>query len=650
MEKNEKMQQLVATLNDWAYRYYVLDEPSVSDAKYDLLYAELEALEKETGVVLPSSPTQRVGGEVLKGFEQHRHLGRLYSLGKAQSYEELYDWYNKIKTAFPEARFTVEYKYDGLTINLTYDDGKFALSTTRGNGEVGEVVSQQVKTIKNVPLEIDFKGKIEIQGEGIMKLSAMEAFNKKHPDEQLKNARNGVAGAIRNLDPKITAQRNLTLVLYSVGFCEQKTFGSQTEIVDFLKKNKFQTNSFFKTAESFDQIKDYIREIEGARNSLDFLIDGAVVKVEQSYIRDELGYTSKFPKWAMAYKFEADQAITELKEVVWQVGRTGKLTPIGIMQPVELCGATIRRATLNNFGDITRKELKTGSKVIVRRSNDVIPEVMSVVEHLPDSKVIEKPTICPSCGSALIEYGANMFCVNSLNCKPQIVSKLVHFCSKNACDIDGISVKTAEALYSVLGVNSVAQLYDLTAEDLSKLEKFKDKKISNTLAAIEKSKSVSLDSLIFALGIDNVGQKTAKDLAARYCSIGNLAQASAEDLVEMPDVGQIVAESITEYFANKDNLYVISKLKEKGIDPQYKKKTGVFEGLKVVLTGSLDNYTRGQAAAIIQNNGGEVQSAVGKSTNLVIAGEKAGSKLSKAQTLGIEIWDEARFAEEIKNL
>ena len=506
-----------------------------------------------------------------------------------------------------------------------------------------------MNTIKNVPLEIEHKGVVEIQGEGIMKLSAMEKFNKNHPEDQLKNARNGVAGAIRNLDPKITAERNLSLILYAVGYSQDKKFAGQREIVDFLKQNKFETNAFFAVVKDFEEIKKCIKDIESKRGSLDFLIDGVVIKVEQSYIRDELGYTSKFPKWAIAYKFEAEQAVTTLEKVEWQVGRTGKLTPIGIMEPVELCGATIRRATLNNFGDIIRKDLKVGSKMIVRRSNDVIPEVLSVVEHFKDSKVITRPQVCPACGSELEEWGAHIFCRNSLDCKPQIVLKLVHFCSKNACDIEGVSIKTADALYEVLGVNNIAQLFDLTAEDLYKLDKFKDKKVANVLEAIEKSKNVSLESLIFALGIENVGQKTAKDLAGKFGNLENLSKATVDQLVEMQDVGEIVAQSIVEFFANKANIYTINKLKEKGIDPQFKKQTGIFSGKKVVLTGSLEIYTRGQATALIESMGGEVQSSVSKTTTLVIAGEKAGSKKAKAEKLGIEIWDENRFAQEIKN-
>lgn len=644
---NEEMKKIVQTLNDWAYRYYVLDNPVVTDAKYDELYRKLEDMERETGVVLPDSPTLRVGGEVLKGFEQHTHLKRLYSLDKAQSYEELADWFEKIKKQFPEAVFTVEYKYDGLTINLTYENGNLVLASTRGNGIVGEVVTSQVKTIKNIPLSIDYKGKIEIQGEGIMKLSAMEKFNKLHPDEQLKNARNGVAGAIRNLDPKVTAQRNLTLVLYSIGYNEGLDLNGQDDVVEFLKANKFQTNGFYKKADSFEKIKQFISQIERERTSLDFLIDGAVIKVEQNYIREELGYTSKFPKWAIAYKFEADQAVTTLREVVWQVGRTGKLTPIGKMDPVELCGATIQRATLNNFGDITRKDLKTGSKVIVRRSNDVIPEVMSVVEHTPDSKDILKPEFCPSCASRLTEFGANLFCVNSLNCKPQIVQKFVHYCSKNACDIEGISDKTAEAFYSVLGLRSVAELYTITQEDLSKLDKFKEKKINNTLSAIEKSKNVTLEKFIFALGIENVGQKTAADLAEKYGSIEKLSQASVEELSQIRDIGQIVAESIREYFLNNDNVKMLETLKNLGINPTYQKKTGKLSGRKVVLTGSLSKFLRSEASEILREMGAEVQSSVGKSTDLVVVGENAGSKLEKAKSLNIEIWDEQRFASEI---
>ena len=414
-----------------------------------------------------------------------------------------------------------------------------------------------------------------------------------------------------------------------------------------MKTNKFQTNGFYKKADSFEKIKQFISQIERERTSLDFLIDGAVIKVEQNYIREELGYTSKFPKWAIAYKFEADQAITTLREVVWQVGRTGKLTPIGKMDPVELCGATIQRATLNNFGDITRKDLKTGSKVIVRRSNDVIPEVMSVVEHTPDSKDILKPEFCPSCASRLTEFGANLFCVNSLNCKPQIVQKFVHYCSKNACDIEGISDKTAEAFYSVLGLRSVAELYTITQEDLSKLDKFKEKKINNTLSAIEKSKNVTLEKFIFALGIENVGQKTAADLAEKYGSIEKLSQASVEELSQIRDIGQIVAESIREYFLNNDNVKMLETLKNLGINPTYQKKTGKLSGRKVVLTGSLSKFSRSEASKILREMGAEVQSSVGKSTDLLVVGENAGSKLEKAKSLNIEIWDEQRFESEI---
>lgn len=642
------MQEIVKQLNQWAYEYYVLDKPTVADTQYDALYDQLVLLEKQTGVVLPDSPTHRVGGEPLKNFVQHKHLKRLYSLDKVQSFGELQEWMQKVNKAVGEVEFTVELKYDGLTINVTYEDGNFAGAATRGNGIVGEDVTEQVKTIKTVPLSIPFKGKCELQGEGIMRLSALEKYNREHPKDILKNARNAAAGAIRNLDPKVTAQRNLDVVFYSNGYEEGLQVHSQTQLVKFLQENGMLTNYVFKKAKTFEEVKAVINYIGEKRSSFDFLIDGVVIKINDFAVREKLGYTDKFPKWAIAYKFDAEQVTTRLNQVEWQVGRTGKLTPIGKLDAVELCGATIRRATLNNFGDILRKKLKTNALVFVRRSNDVIPEVLGAAEE--GGEEIVKPTVCPACGFPLQEVGANLYCVNAENCRPQIVARLSHYCEKGACDIEGLSDKTVNLMVDKLDVRSVADLYRLTKEQLLTLEGFKDKKAQNVVDAVEKSKNVALPQFIYALGLDNVGTVTAKDLAAMFGSVDNLQKATMEQLTSIDGIGDVVAEGIVQYFKESQNLEIIRQLKKAGINPQMhlQEKKGPFLGKKVVLTGSLSHYTRSEASKIIESLGGEVSSTVSKTVNLVVAGEDAGSKLQKAQSLGIEIIDEQQFDSIVK--
>ncbi|MCM1042949.1 MAG: NAD-dependent DNA ligase LigA [Corallococcus sp.] len=639
------MREMVDCLNQWAYRYYVLDDPSVPDTEYDALYDRLVLLEKQTGVVFSDSPTKRVGGEPLKNFKQHTHLNRLYSLDKAQSFNELASWVEKINKTVGKAEFTVELKYDGLTISATYENGNLICAATRGNGIVGEDVTEQVKTIRNVPLSIPYKGKIEIQGEGIMRLSQLNRYNEKNNDNPLKNARNAAAGAIRNLDPKVTAKRNLDVVFYSNSYNDDLGISKQTQLVEFLKDCRFSTNYVFETASNFEQIKEIIETIAADRSKYDFLIDGVVIKVNDFEIRERLGYTDKFPKWAVAYKFDAEQVITKLLDVDWQVGRTGKLTPTANLEAVELCGATIKRATLNNYGDIVRKNLLLNSYVFLRRSNDVIPEVLGLAEKTTDSSPIAKPKVCPACGSTLEEVGAHLFCPNKNGCRPQIVARLTHYCSKPACDIDGISEKTIWTLHQALGISNPVDLYFLDKDKLHGLDGFQEKKITNLLSSIEKSKSVSLPNYIYALGIGNIGSVTAKDLAAKFKNIDAIAKADIETLSAVDQIGDVVAQSIADYFADCDNVRMIAQLKEIGIDPQYAEKsnTGVFSGKKVVLTGSLETLTRSQASQYIAESGGEVASGISKSVNLVIAGRDAGSKLAKAQALAIEIIDEQQF-------
>mgnify|MGYP002586657661 CR=1 FL=1 len=641
-----RMRELVDTLNRYGYEYYVLDNPSVPDREYDKLYDELKSLERETGERFQDSPTRRVGGDPISSFLKHEHIHRLYSLDKCVTDGELGSFDERVRKIVPDPEYTVEYKFDGLTMCLTYENGEFVRATTRGNGIVGEDVTAQALTIKSFPLKIDRKDVMEIQGEAIIRLSVLEKYNET-AEEPLKNARNAAAGAIRNLDPKITEKRHPEIVFYNINYAENGGFGSQLEIFDFLKRNGFKTFDFLRVCKNLDEVKSAIEEIEVGRRNIDILTDGAVVKLNSVTERDKLGYTDKFPRWATAYKFEAEEAETTLSGIRWQVGRTGKLTPLGIVVPVELAGATVRKATLNNYGDICRKHVKLGCKVLIRRSNEVIPEILGAIDE--SGEEIEKITECPYCGTPVVETGANLFCPNE-NCRPRVIGKLTNYACKDGMNIDGFSEKTAGVLYDEFGVRSFSQLYSLDKEKLLSLDGFKDKKADNLLSAIEKSKNVTLPAFIFSLGIDCVGKKTAKDLASALKNLDGLLSVTEDELVKMNDIGGITAASIVSYFKDERNKTEIEKLLALGIivAEETETKTGVFSGEKIVLTGSLMSFTRSEAGRLIEKNGGEVQSAVTKTTTLVVAGDSAGSKLDKAKKLGITIIDEDEFRRRLK--
>ncbi len=643
MDTMQRQREITATLNKWAHEYYVLDNPSVSDAEYDKLYSELQKLEEESGVILFDSPTKRVGGEPIKAFARHEHIARLFSLDKSVTEGELAAFFTRVNKVVKNPEYTVEYKFDGLTCCLTYENGKFVRATTRGNGVVGEDVTAQVLTIHSFPLEISFQGVLEVRGEAIIRLSVLEKYNQTAA-EPLKNARNAAAGAIRNLDPKVTALRKPEILFYDINYISEDFLPTQAAQIEFLKREGFKVFEYFRVCKSEAEVFAAVQEIERERKNLDVLTDGAVIKLNQVSAREEMGYTDKFPRWAMAYKFEAEETTTLLKDVIWQVGRTGKLTPTAILEPVDLAGVTVKRATLNNYGDILRKDVKINSRVLIRRSNEVIPEILGTTRHYENSIEVAKPRTCPDCNSEIIEKGAHIFCPNR-NCKPRIVNKFVHFASKDAMDIDGFSEKTAEFLYDNRNLRSLSDLYRLTADDLAGLEGFKDKKISNLLTAIEKSKNIPLDRFIFAIGIDGVGKVAAKDLAVCFGSFENLTKATYEELLTMENVGGITANGILEYLKDENNLNEINALFEAGVTPfvAVKNTVGVFSGESVVLTGSLENYKRSQAQKLIEERGGVCQSAVTAKTTLVVAGEAAGSKLDKAKKLGIKVIDEAEF-------
>lgn len=639
----DRMRELVDILNRYAYEYYVLDAPTVTDAQYDRLYDELRELERESGTVLFDSPTRRVGGEPVKAFARHEHIARLYSLDKAVTEDELDAFFARVSKICGETEYTVEYKFDGLTMCLTYEDGKFVRAATRGNGVVGEDVTAQVLTIKSYPLSIPYKGTLEAKGEAVIRLSVLENYNKTAA-EPLKNARNAAAGAIRNLDPAVTAARKPEILFYDVNYMSEGSVSSQEEAVRFLEEQGFKTFHHTRLCKTPQEVKDAIAEIDMTRKKIDVLTDGAVVKVNDYAAREKLGFTDKFPRWAIAFKFEAEEAVTTVREVTWQVGRTGKLTPLAKVDPVELAGATVRKATLNNLGDIRRKDVKIGSKVLIRRSNEVIPEILGAYEHTGKSVDIAPPETCPYCGAPVREEGANLFCTNK-NCRPRIAAQLANFASKGAMDIEGFSEMTAYLLYDELGVRHYSDLYDLDKDRLSKLEGFGDKKIKNLLSAIAASKNVPLDRFLFALGIDGIGKVASKDLAERFKSVEALSESTAEELVEMEDIGEKTAANIVNWFADEENRAELARLSEAGVKPFMKQVAagGVFAGQNVVLTGTLSRFKRSEAQKLIEEQGGINQSAVTSKTTLVITGESAGSKLDKAKDLGIRVIGEEEF-------
>lgn len=656
--KIEKIHELVEELNRHAYSYYALDNPTISDREYDKKYDELTLLERETKYVLPYSPTQRVGDTVLSEFQKYTHRAKLWSLDKAQSIEELKEWdsrnrrfiadYNASHEAkLPELKYVVTKKFDGLTLNCTYDEeGILIRAATRGTGETGENITGQAKTIKRLPLQIDNDYLFEVHGEAIMTKKAFDDYNRT-AEVPLKNLRNGAAGALRNLNLKETARRNLSAFFYDIGYTEGESFNSYMDMMNFIKEKGFPVDDYIKVCSNVEEIETEIRYIESIRYDLDYDIDGLVIVINDTKTRELLGYTVKFPRWAIAFKFEAQEATTKLLDVEWNVGRSGRVSPTALLEPVELAGATVRRATLNNIDDVRRKGVKIGCDVFVRRSNDVIPEIMGVVEEtLEGSREIEIPTHCPACGSEIIQEGVHYFCENTLSCKPQMVKSIVHFGSREAMNIEGFSEKTAEQLFEKLEIKSIADLYRLKKEDLLTLEKFGEKKAQNLLNAIEKSKNCDLPSFVYALGIPNIGKKTATDLAKTFKSLERIKKAAFEELTAIQDIGDIVARSVLEFFNEEKIINSINELLALGVSPNYEEVVvddNPFTDKTVVVTGSLESYSRTEIKEKLEELGAKVSGSVSKKTNYVIVGKEPGSKYDKAVELGVRILTEEEF-------
>lgn len=660
----KRIAELNTLLHDYNYAYHVLDKPAVPDAVYDQLLHELIALEEvNPSFIYPDSPTQRVGGAVLEGFQKVTHNHPMLSLSNAFNEEGLRDFDRKVRQAIGDHfSYICELKIDGLAIALRYENGVFVQGATRGDGTVGEDITANLKTIRAIPLRLKEPVTIEVRGEAYMPKKSFEALNKARAEkgeELFANPRNAAAGSLRQLDPKIAASRQLSTFIYSVGG-DGEVYGldSHGEMLDYLQQLGFPSNRERQACATIEEVLTFIQLWTEKRNDLAYEIDGIVIKVNRYAHQDELGFTAKSPRWAIAYKFPAEEVVTTLLDIDLTVGRTGVITPTAILAPVQVAGTTVARASLHNEDLIRERDIRIGDTVIIRKAGDIIPEVVGVLlEQRPEDAVpYAMPTNCIACDSELIriEGEVALRCVNP-TCPAQIAEGIKHFVSRNAMNVDGLGEKVVEQLLREGYIRNVADLYLLQVEQLVELERMGQKSASNLVEALERSKENSLERLLFGLGIRHVGEKAAKILAEQYETMEALMAATAEELTAIHEIGDKMADSVVSYFSNEDVQLLIARLKDVGVNMSYKgKKVQVevgenpFAGKTIVLTGKLSQLTRNEAKAKIEELGGIVSGSVSKKTDLVIVGEDAGSKLEKAQSLGIEIWDEERLIEQFQ--
>lgn len=645
----DRMLELVKLLNQYAHEYYTTDNPSVSDSEYDKLYHELLDLEKQyPEFVQPDSPTHRVGGKVLEGFEKYQHQYPLYSLQDAFSREELDAFDTRIRKDFPDVSYLCELKIDGLSISLMYERGILVAGATRGDGSVGENITENLKRVKDIPLKLPSEVDMTVRGECYMPRSSFDAVNQlrqENGEPEFANPRNAAAGTLRQLDTAIVAKRNLATFLYQEASPTSAT--SQEAVLNQLSKNGFSVNERHILAHSMDEVWQFIGQITQERDQLPYDIDGVVIKVNDLVMQEELGFTVKAPKWAIAYKFPAEEKEAQLLSVDWTVGRTGVITPTANLTPVQLAGTTVSRATLHNVDYIAEKDIRKGDTVIVYKAGDIIPAVLQVVESKRQSEEkLESPKNCPSCNSELIHFEDEVAlrCINP-RCPSQIKEGLIHFASRDAMNITGLGPAVVEKLFDQQLVNDVAGIYRLTVEDLLQLENFKEKSANKLYTAIQTSKENSAEKLLFGLGIRHVGSKASQILLEHFHDLEQLAKAEKEEIAALDSLGMVIAESLSSYFAQEGTHILLSELKEAGLNFTYlgeKVAAGAaLSGLTVVLTGKLERLNRSEAKKKLESLGAKVTSSVSKKTSLVVAGADAGSKLTKAQELGIDIRDEA---------
>ncbi|HPY79926.1 MAG TPA: NAD-dependent DNA ligase LigA [Bacilli bacterium] len=656
MTPKQRVEELTKLLEKYNYEYYVLDNPSVIDSEYDRLMQELIALEKEYPELASSlSPTQRVGGLVQDQFKKVNHQRSMLSLANAFNEDDLRDFDQKVRDATGQDKITymAEMKIDGLGMSLVYNK-KLIYAATRGDGVEGEDVTSNVITIKSIPTRINLEGDFEIRGEVFMPKKSLHKLNeerKKIGEPLFANARNAAAGSIRQLDSSIAASRGLDAFWYY--FVNAKDFGIRyhSEALNMASKLGFKTNPERRLCYGIDEVIDYIKEYTSLRSTLDYDIDGIVIKVDDMKLYDKLGYTAKTPRWAVAYKFPPEEVVTKLTDIIYTVGRTGKVTPNAVLEPVRVAGSTVQRATLHNEDFIVEKQIMVGDYVVLRKAGDVIPEVVRVLIERRDGTQMPYHMIenCPVCESLLVRKDAMRFCVNP-SCGARQVESIIHFASRDAMDIDGLGEKVAEQFFNQGFFRTINDIYDLVKhrEEIINLDGWQSKSIDNLLNAIEVSKNNSLEKTLFGLGIKEVGAKMAKTLAKKFEHIDNLIKATEEELLEIPDIGPIVAQSIVTYFANENNLQIINSLKEHGINFFYRLSTtqaanSFFSGKTVVLTGTLSSMGRKEATDLLESLGAKVTGSVSKATDVVIAGIEAGSKLDKANSLGITVLSEEEF-------
>lgn len=663
-ELSARVQELHDLLNQYSYEYYVQDNPSVPDSEYDKLLHELIHIEEEHPEYKTSdSPTVRVGGEAQATFNKVNHDTPMLSLGNAFNEEDLRKFDQRIRDQIGQVEYMCELKIDGLAVSLKYEDGRFVQGLTRGDGTTGEDITENLKTIHAIPLKMKQPLNVEVRGEAYMPRRSFMALNeqKEQNGEQLfANPRNAAAGSLRQLDSKLTAKRKLSVFIYSVNDFTDFSANSQSAALDELDKLGFKTNKERERVSDIDGVIDYIKKWTEKRESLSYDIDGIVIKVNDLEQQDEMGYTQKSPRWAIAYKFPAEEVVSTLLDIELSIGRTGVVTPTAVLEPVKVAGTTVSRASLHNEDLIHERDIRIGDSVVVKKAGDIIPEVVkSILDRRPDdAETYHMPTHCPSCGHELvrIEGEVALRCINP-KCQAQLIEGLIHFVSRQAMNIDGLGNKIIHQLYEHKLIKDVADIFYLTQEDLLPLERMGQKKVDNLLTAIDNAKSNSLEHLLFGLGIRHLGAKASQVLAEKYETMDRLLTVTEEELTAIYDIGEKLAQSVVTYLENDDIRALIEKLKDKGVNMSYKgiKTTDIeghpeFKDKTIVLTGKLQQMTRNEASKWLETQGAKVTSSVTKNTDIVIAGEDAGSKLTKAQNLGIEIWTEQQFADKQKEL
>ncbi|MGM8364020.1 NAD-dependent DNA ligase LigA [Virgibacillus sp. W0181] len=659
-EAKKKIENLIQLLNKYGYEYYVLDQPTVPDATYDEKLQELEKLEAAfPEFVSESSPTQRVGGQPLDKFHKVEHHVPMLSLGNAFNEADLRDFDRRVTQLAQEpVTYICELKIDGLAIALTYEDGKFVRGATRGDGTIGEDITSNLRTIRSVPLTISEKRTIEVRGEAFMPLHSFLALNKEREEEEemvFANPRNAAAGSLRQLDPKIAASRNLDLFLFGYGQWEAEEIGSHSDRLNYLSELGFKINPEWKRCETIEEVIEYVAHWTTERPNLSYEIDGIVIKVDNLQQQAKLGFTAKNPRWAIAYKFPATEAVTKLRDIELSVGRTGVVTPTAILDPVKIAGSTVQRASLHNADLIKEMDIRIGDTIVLKKAGDIIPKVVRAIEEKRTGNETEfsMPKNCPSCGSELVhlEEEVALRCLNP-DCPAQLQEGLIHFVSRDAMNIDGLGEKVIEQLFQAKLIKTIADIYRLKKDELLNLERMGEKSVQNLLTAIDASKTNSLEKLLFGLGIRHIGAKAARTLAVHFQTMDRIQQATYDDFIAIDEVGEKMADAIARFFSEEKVIALLHQLSALGVNMTYtgadhSSKAALFSNQTIVLTGKMENFSRNEAKELIEVNGGTVTGSVSKNTDIVIAGEAAGSKYNKAKELNITIWDEQQFKDAI---